>query len=77
MHATEILTAEHELILNVLASLYRAQKKLERGQRPPCAFLEKSVKFACNFADRFHHFKEEYLMFGLLAQDIAALLDDA
>ncbi|MBL0713656.1 MAG: cyclic nucleotide-binding domain-containing protein [Desulfosarcina sp.] len=37
MHATEILTAEHELILNVLASLYRAQKKLERGVCPAAA----------------------------------------
>lgn len=27
-----------------------------------------AVKFLHNFADKFHHFKEEYLMFGLLAE---------
>jgi hemerythrin-like domain-containing protein len=75
MRATKILTAEHDIILQVLASLDRAREKMEQGLRPSPDFLAKSVTFAQNFADRFHHFKEEYLMFGLLAEKKGGLLD--
>ena len=67
MKATEILTREHALILQALHSLSRAQKKLEEKQQLPREFFEKALMFLREFADQFHHFKEEYLMFGLLA----------
>jgi hemerythrin-like domain-containing protein len=67
MKATEILTREHALILQALRSLSRAQKKLEENQQLPIEFFEKALVFLREFADQFHHFKEEYLMFGLLA----------
>jgi hemerythrin-like domain-containing protein len=54
MRTIDILVTEHELILEALD--------------PPKEFLEKAVDFAREFADRYHHFKEEYLLFGLLAQ---------
>ena len=41
----------------------------------PAAFFENAVVFAREYADRFHHFKEEFLMFGLLAQKQAGRLD--
>ena len=44
-----------------------ARNKLERNERPQKAFFEKGIDFCKNFADRFHHFKEENLMFGMLA----------
>jgi hemerythrin-like domain-containing protein len=67
MKATEILTREHALILQALKSLSRAQKKIEENQQLPKDFFEKALVFVREFADQFHHFKEEYLMFGLLA----------
>ena len=67
MKATEILTREHELILQALNSLFLAQKKIEENQQLPKEFFEKALVFLREFADKFHHFKEEYLMFGLLA----------
>jgi len=67
MNATEILTREHVLILQALNSLSRAQKKIEENQQLPKEFFEKALMFLREFADQFHHFKEEYLMFGLLA----------
>ncbi|MBW1827698.1 MAG: hypothetical protein JRI78_12165 [Deltaproteobacteria bacterium] len=45
-----------------------ARDKLEKGKRPPKAFFQKAVEFFKTFVDKFHHFKEEYLMFGLLSQ---------
>jgi hemerythrin-like domain-containing protein len=68
MKSIKILAREHDLILQALDSLSSAKKKIETGKPPPKEFFEKALKFLRNFADRFHHFKEEYLMFGLLAQ---------
>ena len=67
MKATEILTQEHSLILQALENLFKAQKKIERDQLLPKSFFEMALVFLREFADQFHHFKEEYLMFGLLA----------
>jgi hemerythrin-like domain-containing protein len=67
MKATEILTREHTLILRALTSLSRAQKKIEENRQLPIGFFEKALVFLREYADQYHHFKEEYLMFGLLA----------
>jgi hemerythrin-like domain-containing protein len=68
MRTIDILVTEHELILEALDYLAAARDGLEKRRRPPKEFLEKAVDFAREFADRYHHFKEEYLLFGLLAQ---------
>ncbi len=75
MLATKILTAEHGVILQVLKSLDQVQVAMEQDKHPSRKLLEKAIAFFQNFADRFHHFKEEYLMFGLLAQKEAGRLD--
>ena len=62
MKSIEILTREHGLILQALDSLSLAQKKIETGKQPPKEFFEKALRFLRNFADKFHHFKEEYLI---------------
>ena len=67
MKAIDILTREHRLILRALEVLSQARKRIERNLPPPKAFFETALLFLKEFADQFHHFKEEYLMFGLLA----------
>ena len=67
MKTTEILTREHSLILQALESLSQAQKQIEKNRSLPRDYFEKALVFLREFADQFHHFKEEYLMFGLLA----------
>jgi hemerythrin-like domain-containing protein len=67
MKATDILIREHDLILRALENLAGARDQIESGQSPPKEFFEKALWFLREFADKFHHFKEEYLMFGLLA----------
>jgi hemerythrin-like domain-containing protein len=67
MKAIEILTREHGLILQALECLTLARDKIEKDQRLPKDFFEKALVFLREFADQFHHFKEEYLVFGLLA----------
>jgi len=75
MKATQILTKEHVLILQMLEQLSCAREKLEKKELPPVAFFKKAIVFSQNFADRFHHFKEEFLMFGLLANKKEGVLD--
>jgi hemerythrin-like domain-containing protein len=73
--AIEILVQEHILIRQFLDNLALAVEKLEEEERLPRQFFEKAVAFARHFAGRFHHFKEEYVMFGLLAQKKNGELD--
>src|SRR4030042_615166 len=68
MEPTEVLSKEHHNILQVLEIFDKAKEELEKGNRPDHALFEKGLTFFRLFADRFHHFKEEYLMFGILAQ---------
>jgi hemerythrin-like domain-containing protein len=70
-----LLKSEHRLILEQLDNLSRARQGLEEGSRPPGEFFESAVVFAREFADRFHHFKEEFLLFGMLARNQEGRLD--
>ena len=75
MKAVDMLAAEHELIHQVLESLTHAREKIERTEELPREFFEKALKFCSNFADRFHHFKEEYLLFERLAERMNGKVD--
>ena len=75
MKSLEIMKKEHRLIRHALDIASAAKEKLEAGERPPHEFFEKAVEFSRTFADKFHHFKEEYLMFGLLAGKKDGLYD--
>jgi hemerythrin-like domain-containing protein len=65
---TQILVAEHELILQALEAL---EARLDRmGDEPTPAdreFFEKVVEFLRGFADKCHHGKEEDLLFTKMA----------
>ncbi len=68
MNAIQILEEEHALILKALDLLSTAADKIGRDENPPREFFEKAVSFTLNFTNKFHHYKEEIVMFGLLAQ---------
>ncbi len=68
MKPTDILVKEHVLIKRALDILSEARGCIETGSVPPKIFFETALDFFRSYADRFHHFKEEYIMFGMLAQ---------
>jgi hemerythrin-like domain-containing protein len=68
VNAIEILVEEHNLILRGLDLLTTAAEKIVRNQHPPREFFEKAVTFTLDFTNKYHHYKEEIVMFGLLAQ---------
>lgn len=67
MDPIETLSNEHGLIRQFLDVLSLAAEKIENGQRPSAAFFDKGVEFARTFADQYHHFKEEHVLFVQLA----------
>ncbi len=75
LDALGILVREHGLIRQFLDNLSMALEKLENEEGPPKEFFEKAVEFARNFTDKFHHFKEEHVMFAMLAQKKGGVLD--
>jgi hemerythrin-like domain-containing protein len=75
MRAIEILVNEHNLIRQALETLSLAKEELEEGVRPPVELFEKAVELSRTFTGKFHHFKEEYVMFARLAQRKNGALD--
>lgn len=75
MNAIEILGEEHELIKSGLDLLTTAAEKIVRNQNPPPEFFEKAATFTRDFTNKFHHYKEEIVMFGLLAQKHSGEID--
>ena len=71
----KILIHEHALIRQFLDILTIAADKLGKEEPMPKEFFEKAVKFARSFTDKFHHFKEEHVMFTQLAQKKEGELD--
>ena len=68
MRAVEILTAEHGLILEFLGLLSTAAERIGTEEAPKAEFFDQALTFCRDYADKAHHYKEEHVMFGLLAQ---------
>ena len=62
------LQSEHDLIREFLDHLSLAVERIERGQYLDRDFFDRAVRLAREFADTYHHCKEEYVMFALLAK---------
>ena len=67
MKAINILVQEHAIIKEFLSVLSNGIKKIIDNENPPREFFEKAMTFSRDYADTHHHFKEEYIMFKLLA----------
>jgi len=61
-----ILKHEHRIIERVLRALDGVCMRLEGGNRVPAAALLGIIEFITTFADRYHHGKEETLLFPAL-----------
>lgn len=69
------LTKEHGKILQGLDYLCQARGFLEKNRQPPRKFFETAIQFFSEYADRFHHYKEEYLLFTFLASKKEGAID--
>jgi len=75
MRAVTILKEEHRQILWFLDQLSIAGDRIVKNENPPREFFDQAITFARQYADKFHHFKEEEIMFRILAQKHHGELD--
>jgi len=73
MQAIEILSSEHRVIERVIAALDAAAARLEAGQAVPARFFIGATRFIRNFADGYHHGKEEGVLFEAMARNGMAM----
>jgi hemerythrin-like domain-containing protein len=66
---TKILSDEHQNILKVIDALTKECNVLESGKELNKDFFEKAIDFIRNYADKFHHAKEEDILFKELCKD--------
>ncbi len=59
----DILGREHALIRQFLDNLAIAVEYLQSGHKPPREFFETTIRFSRLFTGRYHHFKEEQVLF--------------
>ncbi|HCY83556.1 MAG TPA: hypothetical protein DHV36_00305 [Desulfobacteraceae bacterium] len=75
MNVLKELIREHTHILQGIQYLEMARSALENNLSPPAAFFHTAALFFSNYADQLHHFKEEYLLFSLLAAKKGGKID--
>lgn len=63
MDLTQVMVEEHRLIKKVIDVLEAAAAKLENDENVEPEFFDNAVDFIRNFADGFHHAKEEDILF--------------
>lgn len=68
MKPTEILIKEHDAILSMIKVMEAVCRKLTDGEKVDPDHLEQIVEFIRSYADRFHHAKEEDLLFKSMEQ---------
>ena len=59
----KILVEEHENILKVADALEKEWDKIKSGENVNEEFFRKVIEFIRNYADKFHHAKEEDILF--------------
>ncbi len=68
MQATQILSAEHRVIERFIAALDAAANRLEAGEVVRSGFFVDAARFIRDFADGYHHAKEERVLFEAMAR---------
>ena len=84
MVATDALKKDHRVIEKMLRLLELIAIKLENGENVPVDLLKKALDFIRNFADNYHHGKEEDILFKIMGEKgfaiegspIAVMLDE-
>jgi len=66
---TDILSEEHQNILKVTDALTRECNAIEAGKGIDREFFAKAIDFIRNYADKFHHAKEEDILFKEFTKD--------
>lgn len=72
-NVNQILSEEHQTILKVIDVVLNECSELENGKTPEIEFFQKTVDFIKNYADKFHHAKEEDILFKAMLENVENL----
>ncbi len=70
---TQILSDEHQIILKVIDAVNSECDELEKGKTLDISFFQKTINFIKNYADKFHHAKEEDILFKAMLENVEHL----
>jgi len=62
-NVTAVLSEEHQNILRVIDTMLDECQKIRNGKKLEILFFEKAIDFIKNYADKYHHAKEEDILF--------------
>jgi len=68
MNPIQKLMAEHQVILRGIDLLEHGANQLEQGENISADYFRASIDFIRNYADKYHHAKEEDILFVRLEQ---------
>ena len=69
-NVTQILSQEHQNILKFIDAVLNKCEQIEEGKELDKSYFEKAIDFIKNYADRFHHAKEEDILFQVMLQNL-------
>ena len=75
MTILETLTAEHHLIRDYADKIQIAAEVYGWGERPPQEFFEAMFDFSDKFIEKYHHIKEEEVLFPMLVKKLKGELN--
>lgn len=70
---TEQLMSEHQNILRVIVQVLIECSRIENGGETDKKFMEQTIDFIRNYADKFHHAKEEDILFEAMLTNVDCL----
>ena len=70
---TKVLSDEHQNILKVISAIKKECQAIESGRAIDQDFFVTAIDFIRNYADKFHHAKEEDILFKAMCQDNVTL----
>ncbi|MFB6341126.1 hemerythrin domain-containing protein [Saccharicrinis sp. FJH62] len=68
-NVTDILSDEHRNIMGVIELILNECEEIEKGKALDAAFFEQAIDFIKNYADKFHHAKEEDILFKAMLEN--------
>ena len=69
-NVTKVLSDEHQNILKVIDVVLNECEQLENGEAIDVKFFQKVISFIKNYADGFHHVKEEDILFKTMLSNL-------
>lgn len=73
MNITLILSEEHQNILKVIDGVLKECNEIERGKDLDKGYFAKVIDFIKNYADGYHHAKEEDILFKAMLENVENL----